>query len=279
MTTDTERIETLRSYEISESAARAYLALLELGTTEAREVARLSRIPTSKIYHVLDYLLAKGLCRVFPETPKRFAPVPFGGFLDARSQQLVRAVQAIERDRGMLEARFRVAPGMKLDDRGRFLVLSGRSTVLDKESALLEGARREALLVCTPGRILRMRQMMDVLESAKARGVRIRMLLPYTQTWSEDRRDFGRLGLVRLRDHPEEARSQSVAYVVTDRADVLIVDYVPDDGSLGAGHDAAVHVQQQGAVSALCDLLEALWEQAPTRPRRSSVLRQPRRLG
>lgn len=276
MTTDSERIETLRSYEISDSAARAYLALLRLGTTEAREVARLSGIPTSKIYHVLDYLLAKGLCQVFPESPKRFAPVPFGGFLDARSQQLVRAVQAIERERGALEARFRLAPGMTLDDRGRFLVLSGRGSILEKERALLTSARREALLVCTPGRILRMRQMMDELESLHARGVRIRMILPCTTTWPADRRDFGRLALVRVRDHPEEARSRSVAYVAIDRTDVLVVDHVPDDGSLGAGHDAAVHVQQQGAVSALCDLLESLWTRAPIRPKRASVLGKPR---
>lgn len=277
MTTDTERIETLRSYDISESAARAYLALLELGATEAREVARISGIPTSKVYHVLDYLLAKGLCRVYPESPKRFAPVPFGGFLDARKRQLVLAVEAIERDRGQLEARFRVVPGTTLDDRGRFHVLAGRTSILGKESALLAGARREAILFCTPGRLLRMRQMMGELEAARARGVEIRMLIPYTKTWGEDRRDFGQLGTVRVRDHPEEPRSQSVAYLATDRADVLLVDYVPDDGSLGAGHDAAVHIQQQGAVSAVCDLLEAIWARAPGRPGRFSVLREPRR--
>lgn len=277
MTTNPERIETLRSYDISESAARAYLALLELGKTEAREVARLSRIPVSKVYHVLDYLQAKGLCHVYPESPKRYAPVPFGEFLDARKGQLARAIHAIERDRPSLEARYRVASGAAMDDRGRFRVLAGRKNVLDKESALLAGARQDALMFCTPGRLLRMRRMLGELETAKDRGVRLRMLIPCTPTWTEDRRDFGRLGLVRVRDHSEATRSRSVAYVATDRDRVLVADHVPDDGSLEDGHDAAVVVEQQGAASALCDLLESVWERAPRRPRKASAPRAPRR--
>jgi sugar-specific transcriptional regulator TrmB len=277
VTTQSERIETLRSYDVSESAARAYLALLELGTTEAREVARISGTPTSKVYHILDYLQAKGLCRILPESPKRYAPIPFGEFLDARKRHFARAIEAIDRERGVLEARYRLVTGTTLDDRGRFHVLAGRANILDKETALLAGAKREVMMFCTPGRILRMRRLLGELEAAQARGVRLRMLIPYTPAWPEDRRDFSRLGTVRVRDHPEDTRSQSVAYLMTDRENVLVVDYVPDDESLQAGHDAAIHVQQQGTVSAMQDLMEAIWAQAPRRPRRASVLRRARR--
>lgn len=277
MTTNSERIETLRSYDVSESGARAYLALLELGTTEAREVARMSGIPTSKVYHVLDALQAKGLCHVHAESPRRYGPVPFGTFLDARKRHLARAIETLDRERGSLEERYRITSEATLDDRGRFHVLAGRTNVLDKETSLLAGAKRGVLMFCTPGRVLRMRRLLGELEAAKARGVHLRMLIPYTPTWPQDRRDFGRLGDVRVRDHPETARSQSVAYLAADQDHVLIVDYVPDDESLQAGHDAAIHVEQQGAVSAMGDLMETIWAQAPRRPRSSSVLRRPRR--
>lgn len=56
-----EEISILEDLGLSKREAKAYLALLEIGSTTVGEIIKKTDIPSSKIYEVLDRLMKKGL--------------------------------------------------------------------------------------------------------------------------------------------------------------------------------------------------------------------------
>ena len=56
-----EEVSILEDLGLSKREAKAYLALLELGSTTVGEIIKKTDIPSSKIYEVLDRLMKKGL--------------------------------------------------------------------------------------------------------------------------------------------------------------------------------------------------------------------------
>src|SRR5207248_11237358 len=110
-------MEKLRSFGLSESAARAYLALLELGLTEARDVGRLAKIPLAKVYQTLDQLQEHGLVTVIPTTPRKYEPVEFRQFLDRRRERMLQEARELERVAPELAALFPTTAHETVGDR------------------------------------------------------------------------------------------------------------------------------------------------------------------
>src|SRR5688500_16691868 len=82
MEDEQDTLPRLRALGLSEYAARAYLALLKLGKTDAKSVSALARVPPSKIYDVLATLEGAGLLEVFPEFPKKYGPLSIQKHID-----------------------------------------------------------------------------------------------------------------------------------------------------------------------------------------------------
>ena len=173
-----DRIGKLREFGLSEYAARAYLALLDLGLTEAREVSTLSKVPTSKIYHILEQLHEKGLVIILPEFPKKYAPVPFNEYLDKLQRDHEEAARAIDRDRDDLVKIFSVMGDVEIGDRGSFTVIRGRRNSLDKIAELIAGSSRDLFVLGSRGLAARCEYFADELRRASERGVRLRFTLP-----------------------------------------------------------------------------------------------------
>jgi sugar-specific transcriptional regulator TrmB len=65
----------LREMGLSEYEAKAYVGLLQHGTSTAKEVASSAEIPQSRVYDILDSLETKGFVKVQPGRPKKFGSV------------------------------------------------------------------------------------------------------------------------------------------------------------------------------------------------------------
>lgn len=71
-----EEIENiLKNFGFTDYEAKAYYALLLLGHSKAREISKVSGVPQSKIYEVLERLLEKNLVEVYTVRPKEFKAV------------------------------------------------------------------------------------------------------------------------------------------------------------------------------------------------------------
>lgn len=247
-----ERITRLREFGLSEYAARAYLALLDLGTTEARDVSSLSKVPASKIYHILEQLHEKGLVTVLPEFPRKYAPVPFSDFLQRIHDEHQAAAVTIARDREALEAMFAVVGSVAGGDRGSVTILRGRRNVLERGVEMVDGARDDVLLALTPAQSADPRAWGEALARAVERGVCVRLL--------------GEGPCTRSRPRPASLPPSTFSLLVDGRR-ALVGHALPDDGHPSEGNDTGLIVEQEGIVALLAAMLEAQWRNAaPARP-------------
>ncbi len=254
----------LRDFGLSEYAARAYLALLDLGLTEARDVSTLSKVPTSKIYHILDQLHEKGLVIVLPEFPKKYAPVPFDDYLEKLRRGHEEAALSIERERDDLAALFSVLGDVAAMDRGNFTVIRGRRNVLAKYTEIMATATREILGLGSRGIPHRVDAVADALERARARGVRARMLVPVEEATLAALGALEGVADVRVRELDDWKEATHVDVCVADHAQAIIIHFSPDDGNPYQGKDVAIHTDHQAMVATLRALLEPHYARATT---------------
>ena len=257
-----DRLTRLREFGLSEYAARAYLALLDLGIAEARDVSSLSKVPQAKIYHVLEQLHEKGLVVVLPEFPKKYAPVPFEEYLDRIYEEHTKAAKTIESEREELAEIFRVMGDTDVGDRGFFTVLRGRRNVLSKVEEMLGSTRRDLLVLGTHGSAGRTAKMLPDMARAKERGISMRFLVPIDPETLKPFEPLTRLAEVRARELGESEQSAKVAIVLSDSRSAFLIHFVPDDGSVTAGKDIGVFTDQEAMVAAIQAIVEPHWSRA-----------------
>ena len=254
-----EQERRLREFGLSEYASRAYLALLKLGTTEARAVSRLGRVPIAKVYSTLDQLAERGLCVVEPGPPKRFTPVPIAEFLDHLAARYASQAQAVEREKEVLERLFPLAPTAHVDDRGSFQVLRGRRATLDKLRQLCEARPRSLLLHATDNLTAR-GTALPLLQAAHDAGARIRVLAHLDASTLDALEPVTALAEVRAKQRGKE----SIVVAVFDGEHALISHVIPDDGSTTRGQDVTLYTTEEAIVGALTAFVEHEWERAET---------------
>ena len=260
---DSERMERLRGFGLSEYGARAYLALLQLGPTEAREVSRKAKIPLAKVYSVLEQIQARGLAGIEPTTPKRYSPVPFAEFLDKLRERHVQEMRELESSQEELSRMFAPAPqALYFGVRGAVRVLKGRRESLGAFRNLLGKATEDVVLAPALGWTARRAHSRTLYEETQARGVQLRMLVHVTDEVLPRLGEFA--DLVHLRERAFTLQgAEPVEIAIFDGASALITHFLPDDGSTQRGDDVCILIEEAGIVRSLACHMEARWEAAP----------------
>lgn len=257
-----ERLAKLREFGLSEYAARAYLALLELGATEARDVSRLAKVPLAKVYSTLEQLHEKGLVTVTPETPKKYEPVPFAEFVQRLRQAHAEQIRLLRDSQGELSAMFPIVGTRQVGDRGTTTTLRGRRTVLDKLRHCAEEAQNEILLVASDGFARRHHHARLMLQEARQRGIEARLLVNADADSIPRLAELVPYAQMRGKDTMKGA-APDVAIAVFDRRQALIVHFLPDDASSYHGKDVAILTGEEAIVRTMWAMLEHHWSKAP----------------
>ena len=258
-----DRLTRLREFGLSEYAARSYLALLDLGIAEARDVSSISKVPQAKIYHVLEQLHDKGLVVILPEFPKKYAPVPFEEYLGRLYDEHTKAAKAIEDERAELAEMFRVMGDTDVGDRGFFTVIRGRRNVLSKVEEMIGQTQKDLIVLGTSGTASRASHMLPELRRARERGVRVRMLAPVDPETVEKLAPIAEVSELRARELGDEEQSAKVAIVVSDSSRAFLMHFVPDDANLYTGKDIGVFTDQEAMVAAIQAIVEPHWTRSP----------------
>lgn len=259
---DAQRLSVLRDFGLSEYAARAYLALLELGTTEARDVSRLARVPIAKIYSTLEQLQMRGLVIAYPGSPKRFEPAPFREFLGKLRQKHLSEIAALEASEEQLVSLFPVRPtGTDVDDRGTVTTLRGRTNVVSAFRDLVGRAERTLVLQAADGFAHRARAVGLLLRGACDRGVEVHVLVPPVVPARVLEHLPPDIEVRRRGEMP--GAGANVEVLLADEAACLMTHLVPDDGSETRGEDFALLATEAGIVRALAGTLSTVWLDAP----------------
>ncbi|HUR68728.1 MAG TPA: PAS domain-containing protein [Candidatus Thermoplasmatota archaeon] len=263
-----DRLTRLREFGLSEYAARSYLALLDLGIGEARDVSSISKVPQAKIYHVLEQLHDKGLVVILPEFPKKYAPVPFEEYLTRLYDEHTKAATAIETERDALAEMFRVMGDTDVGDRGFFTVIRGRRNVLARIEEMVATTQRDLVVLGTAGTASRAGHMIAELRRARERDVRVRILAPVDERTIEGLHPLAELSDLRARELDEAEQSAKVAIVVSDSARAFLIHFVPDDNNVYAGTDIGVFTDQEAMVAAILAIVEPHFARATAYARR-----------
>jgi len=85
--------ELFRNFDLSDYESRTYSALLFIGPSKVSEISRESKVPQSKIYEILEKLMAKQLVEVYGIRPKEFRAVhpnvALKGLLEEKENELI----------------------------------------------------------------------------------------------------------------------------------------------------------------------------------------------
>lgn len=251
----------LRRLGLSEYASRAYLALLDLGETDARSVSRLAKVPAAKIYQTLDHLNERGLVEVIPDSPRRYVPMPITRYLRRMRSDHESAIKELRNREPGLADLFPLKGDREMSDRGNHVIVRGRRNVMERMSLAATTATKDLILLATKEMPSRAPDLVKLFSDAKARGVRLRLLTHPEHATDARLEPLFAISEVRIpariRDAPSDT---SVGLVDGERA--MLIHYVPDDDSRTNGQDIALLSDEQGSVRMLAYLLESLWETA-----------------
>src|SRR3989454_12472171 len=120
MPVNPERIRKLREFGLTEYQARAYLALLDLGTATASQIPPIARVPRTRIYATMQQLHEKGLVEIIPETPLKYKPVPFSNYLMKVASEQRQRAETLEASIAQLEKEFAIVGGQAPVEAGGF---------------------------------------------------------------------------------------------------------------------------------------------------------------
>jgi len=220
---------------VSEYQARVYLALLELGKTDARAVARMAKVPISKIYQTLQQLHERGLATLYAENPRKFAPVPIAEFLDRLKSEHASQIAQLDDVREAMTSAFapKATDAARGDDRGSVLALRGRAQGIEAMRQVAASAQEELIVVASAG-----------MQAPEGR----RLLQAVLAT--------ARPGIVRLGAADAGVRewAEPSVLLVADRRESILLSFVPDDGERRGGADMGVRVEHPDLARSLASL-------------------------
>lgn len=248
MPINAERIRTLRELGLTEAQARAYLALLDLSSAPAKDVAAIGRVPKAKVYAALDALVARGLAEVQPHHPKRYAPLPIDEFARTLAREHARRAEALASDAERLSREFQAAGAEELEPRGGFGVLRGRRSAHARVLDLVTSARERVVVRASPGLVARLARSEREMDAAATGGADVTVLTAPAAATARARAALA--PFARVVDAPPFGDGD-VSVVVADGHAAALVRGVPDDASLAHGDDVALWTRDASFARAL----------------------------
>lgn len=255
----------LKEFGLQGYAARAYLALLELGETEARGVSEVANIPSAKVYSTLVQLQRRGLVRVTPGKPRLYSPIPIHEFVERRLREQEETTSQLRASMGRLASMFPIRARPISTDRARTTTMVGRRNVLQHLRACCEAATRTIFAVASP-RIHADPLIARHFARASSRGVLVH--------FTKDIQPGDMAALVEMfpqtdLDDPR-ADTNSFVLIATFDSDAAMMLRL-DGGNRRQGHEAevAIHTTE----GAFCGALRRLIALAATQ--RASAARAP----
>ncbi|QBD78752.1 TrmB family transcriptional regulator [Ktedonosporobacter rubrisoli] len=178
-------VELLQQTGLNKYEAEAYYTLLMHGALTGYEVGKLSQVPLSRSYEILERLVEKGLALLQPGEPPRYSaqdPQQFlakvRGEIEATLNALTISLAALPRPNTMNE----------------FWVIRGEQNILSRLQAMIKAAQ-STLLLTLPASVST--ELAELLREADSRRCLIR------QFSSADQRFLKAEGILLLRDNHE----------------------------------------------------------------------------
>jgi len=136
----------LESLGLTKYETNAYLSLLTLGVSDARDLSRAIGVPTSKIYETMVRLEALGLVEVQHSRPRKFMAREVGEALDELKNQKRREFEGLIKSLPSLEGRLKIRARASPKESTFWSVTTSWHDFANKHLAKAAEAREEVLI-------------------------------------------------------------------------------------------------------------------------------------
>lgn len=169
---DLKLIEIMKELGFSEYESKVYVALVSVGGGTATEIAKISQVPTNRVYQILSDLSTKGYVRAqtslsspnyyFAESPKT-----------VMNKLEEKFVGAITEARNTLEALYERAKRSTLPI---IWTLRGDKAIYEKIISMIKSAEKELFLIIDTLFDFEEYQLIPILQQAHDNGIDIRII-------------------------------------------------------------------------------------------------------
>lgn len=136
----------LEALGLTKYETNAYLSLLQLGVSDARELSRASGVPTSKIYETMVRLEALGLVEVQASRPRKFMAREVGEALDELKNAKRKEFDGLLKSLPALESRLKIRARTSPKDSTFWSVTTSWHDFANKHLAKAAEAKEEVLI-------------------------------------------------------------------------------------------------------------------------------------
>ncbi len=214
MEADERIIASLMKLGLTRYEALAYLALVKLGSGTVSDIHRISGVPTTKLYEVLNRLEARGWVDILRERPLKFKARPPREVLDTAVQDILRDVEDTKNILDQIyEKRLEV-------ERSDVWMVRGFNNVESKMISMIRNARERVLLALSRLAVNFLNKARKALLDAYWRGVDVKVLMGRIDKVP----DLGGIEIVTMGPVPVGPEISVVhSMIVVDAAELLLV--------------------------------------------------------
>ena len=172
-----EAVETLIGVGLTLCQSRVYVALCQLGATDAKTVSKFADVPRQDFYRIVLTLQDLGLVEKIISYPLTFKAIPLdlGAFL---------LIERRKQDTEILEKRMKdILENFRMDNNteihlgnSKFVLISGKDSVFKKIGKFIEKAESNIDVITSWRRFSKIHYFFDLLKEASARGVKIQLI-------------------------------------------------------------------------------------------------------
>lgn len=250
-----------RAFALNLYEVKLWAALLSRGVSTAGELSDIADVPRSRTYDVLESLERKGFIIVKPEKPIKYLAIPPGEVLDRVKRRLSEITDDrmkrlgelrdsdIIKELGQLYKQG-IEPMQPTDFSG---ALKGRHNLYDHLSYLIKEAQSTINIVTTEDGIVRkVRSLKPLLEKAKGKGVKIKIIAPQTDKTKEAVDKLSGIAEVK------SCKDIDARFAIIDGKHVLFM--LLDDKEVHPTYDLGMWVQSPYYAAAMQEMFDTTWK-------------------
>jgi sugar-specific transcriptional regulator TrmB len=182
----------LNKLGFSEYKKKAYITMLKLKTASPGQVAKISRIPSSKVYEVLNWLYEKGYIVQISEKPVIYEANNPKYILGTEIKSRMNELEDLNKEVDNIKS------DIEITEKGTFSVIKGYESFFKKMKEVTQRSKESSIGIVQNWRTDK--EILDLEKSAIKRGVKIRYLGPVndeTKDFVDARTEFG----IKIRNH------------------------------------------------------------------------------
>ncbi len=250
------KIFDLNLYEV-----KVWTALLSLRQSTAGELSSISDVPRSRTYDILESLEKKGFIIMKLGKPIKFVALKPEEVVERVKKNLVveaseksKRLEKLKGDEVLVELTGLFTEGVKHIEPSELSgALKGRQNLYNHLDMLIRESQNTITLVTTADGLNRkLEVLMDSLEKAKKRGVKIRIAAPINESNKKVAQDFKRVAEVR------DIEGLKARFLIIDSEQLMFM--LLDDETVHPTYDLGIWLNTEFFAQALEQLFEVAWK-------------------